>query len=208
MTEETKFDPHFISVENIIDCDVRPILRSGGEPFSLIMGSIAKVPEGGAMKLSATFKPAPLFNVLGKQGWSHWIERGEGDDWVIWFYRSKAEEFQNKTPESKNIQNHSEASKAEVTLSYILRDHPELQTRVHAQEKQWIVDVRRMSPPEPMELTMVLLEKLPQEYSLLQINERIPQFLLPILNERGFEYTFESNQEDEVRLKIERPSKR
>lgn len=22
------------------------------------------------------------------RGWKHWVEAGDGDDWVVWFYRT------------------------------------------------------------------------------------------------------------------------
>lgn len=76
-----------IANEDRVELDVRPVLRNGGEPFSEIMQAAAGVPQGGALRLRATFKPTPLFAVLRVQGFKHWIERGQGDDWIIWFYK-------------------------------------------------------------------------------------------------------------------------
>jgi hypothetical protein len=76
-----------ISEDAVVDLDVRPILRDGGEPFSQIMDAAATVPGDGALRLRATFKPTPLFGVMRMRGFKHWIEHGEGDDWIIWFYR-------------------------------------------------------------------------------------------------------------------------
>ena len=50
------------------DLDVRPILREGGEPFSVIMGAVAGLAPGQPLRLLATFKPIPLFQVLGARG--------------------------------------------------------------------------------------------------------------------------------------------
>jgi len=80
-----------VTEEELVDLDVRPILRDGGEPFGKIMSTLPEVPEGHVLRLRATFKPTPLFGVLGAKGWSRWIEHGEGEDWTIWFYR--AEDF-------------------------------------------------------------------------------------------------------------------
>lgn len=68
---------------------MRPILLAGGEPFSQIMETAAAVPPGHILRLRATFKPMPLFGVMRAKGWKHWIEYGEGDDWIVWFYRVK-----------------------------------------------------------------------------------------------------------------------
>lgn len=71
-----------------VELDVRPILREGGEPFSLIMETAASVPEGHVLRLRATFRPVPLFGVMRARGWKHWVEHGEGEDWIVWFFRA------------------------------------------------------------------------------------------------------------------------
>lgn len=72
-----------------VELDVRPVLRDGGEPFSLIMETVGRVPDGHVLRLRATFKPVPLFGVMRVRGWKYWIEYGEGDDWIVWFYRTR-----------------------------------------------------------------------------------------------------------------------
>ena len=179
----------------VTELDVRPILRSGGEPFSAIMAAVAKTPHDGALKLRATFKPAPLFHVLGGQGWQNWVEHGEGDDWIVWFYHAAS-----VAPAQGGI------TKAEMGAAHLQKDNPELQKRLKADGNVWYLDVRQLSPPEPMELTLSVLEKLPKGASLVQINERVPQFLLPILLERGFRYAITQNEGHEIRLEIGRAS--
>ncbi len=51
-----------------------------------------------------------------------------------------------------------------------------------------VLDVRGLQPPEPMERTLVALESLPDGAALLQLNDRVPAFLLPLLDERGYRY--------------------
>lgn len=76
-----------ISHEKIVELDVRPSLRAGEEPFSVIMEAVDKIPPQGALRLRAVFEPRPLFRVLEAQGWNNWVEYGQGDDWIIWFYQ-------------------------------------------------------------------------------------------------------------------------
>lgn len=182
-----------IPTHKVTDLDVRPILDAGGEPFSSIMSAITKTLPDGALKLRTTFKPAPLFHALGSQGWQHWIEQGEGNDWIVWFYRPK--EHQDGVIFEK-------IEKNELNATYLQKEHPELQTRLKTDGNTWYLDVRTLPPPEPMELTLTVLEKLPKGTSLIQINERNPQFLLPILLERGFEFKITQDKESEVLLKI------
>lgn len=193
-TNDTPKEIASISVAKVTDLDVRPILRSGGEPFSVIMAAVANTPQDGAIKLRATFKPTPLFHVLGQEGWQHWIEYGEGEDWLVWFYRPVSGEGPK------------EISEAELSAAHLQKENIELGKRLRAEGNTWYLDVRRLSPPEPMELTLSVLEKLPQGANLVQINERVPQFLLPVLLERGFRYAITQEDGPEIRLEIGRAS--
>jgi uncharacterized protein (DUF2249 family) len=65
-----------------------------------------------------------------------------------------------------------------------------------------ILDVRDLEPPEPMVRTLAALEELPPGGTLLQINVRVPQFLLPRLEERGFTYEIREQAPDLVRVFI------
>ncbi len=56
-----------------------------------------------------------------------------------------------------------------------------------------VLDVRGLEPPEPMERTLAALDRLPPGGELLQINERVPVFLLEILDDRGDAYRIEED---------------
>ena len=58
-----------------IDVDVRPILRAGGEPFSVIMAALERLEPGQGLRLYATFKPIPLFGVMADKGFAHSEQR-------------------------------------------------------------------------------------------------------------------------------------
>jgi len=156
--------------------DVRPILSAGGEPFGAIMKAISETMDDGALKLISSFKPAPLFSMLGSKGWQHWIERADKDNWVIWFIKT------NEKVAAPEI------SVAEKEAAHLHKENPELRERLRISGDKWILDVRNMEPPEPMQLTLEVIAKLPPNVSLIQVNERTPQFLFPLLDERGFSY--------------------
>ena len=75
-----------IDEERIVVLDVRDELRAGREPFSLIMGALRSVPEGGALVIRAIFEPVPLYAVMKRQGLEHWTEELAADDWRVSFY--------------------------------------------------------------------------------------------------------------------------
>ena len=64
-----------------LDLDVRPILQAGGEPFSAIMAAVAELAPGQSLRLFASFKPIPLFQVLGARGFEPVAREIGGGDW-------------------------------------------------------------------------------------------------------------------------------
>lgn len=168
---------------NVVELDVRPTLRSGGEPFSLIMGAVDDVPPGGALRLRATFEPAPLFRVLGGKGWKHWTEHGEGEDWIIWFYRD-------------------DGPPQPVDWTPVIAQYPELPKRLRTDANEWTLDVRDLAPPDPLEMTLAVLDHLPRGGRLIQLNQRVPQFLFPLLDERGMHLNVLEEGTDQIRIEI------
>lgn len=176
-----------IPEELIHELDVRPDLREGREPFSRIMAARHEIPEGGALRLRAIFEPVPLYIVMAKQGFDHWTERLADDDWIVWFYPRPG---YDATPQP------DAAAAAPVPTPSPPAADPA--------ESIVVLDVRGMEPPEPMVRTLAALESLPPESTLLQINERVPQFLLPKLAELGFSHEVRIQEEGVVRVFIRR----
>lgn len=50
------------------------------------------------------------------------------------------------------------------------------------------VDVRDLPPPEPLQETLGTLESMDADKILVQINDREPMHLFPMLEERGYSY--------------------
>jgi uncharacterized protein (DUF2249 family) len=57
-----------------------------------------------------------------------------------------------------------------------------------------VLDVRGLVPPEPLERTLATLDALSDGRALLQVNDRVPAFLLPLLDERGYRYRIDHDQ--------------
>lgn len=160
-----------------VECDVRDDLRNGREPFSRIMAAVNALGDGEMLHLRAIFEPAPLYKVLGARGFQHESERHAADDWSVWFWRAD-----------------TVAAPAPAA---------EASTDTPARNEEWI-DVRGLEPPEPMVRTLAALETLPRGHTLVQVNVRVPQFLLPIIEERGFTYTVDESRPDRVLVRIHR----
>jgi uncharacterized protein (DUF2249 family) len=123
----------------------------------------------------AIFEPAPLYAVLARQGLAHATECLAADDWRVWFYRDDAAR--------------SSASKGPAATAV-------------DDDDVIVLDVRGLEPPEPMVRTLEALAVMPRGKTLVQINVRVPQFLLPKLTERGFVYDIREQGPDLVRLFI------
>lgn len=167
-----------------VELDVRADLRNGREPFSRIMQAVAELEPGSVLRLRAIFEPAPLYAVLAKRGFAH-ESRCDGDgDWSVWFWLPA----NHRVPSSATpaIDAASDAAYAPATNEVVL-------------------DVRGLEPPEPLMRTLAALETLPAGHDLVQINVRVPQFLIPMLGERGFVCDIDDSRADRVLVRIHRP---
>jgi uncharacterized protein (DUF2249 family) len=149
-----------------VTLDVREDLRSGREPFSRIMQAVAALKNGQELVLIAPFKPAPLFGVLRKQGFSHEATQTEEGDWKVRFFKT-AERSDSSMPES---------AKAGAAL----------EERVCAGEPVIEVDVRGLEPPEPLVNILEAVASLPSGAKLRALTDRRPMHLYAQLEERGF----------------------
>lgn len=159
--------------------DVRDELRAGREPFSLIMAALRERPEHGALLVRATFEPVPLYAVMQRHQLTHWTERLADDDWKVWFYPEEA-------ASQPAVQTQAQVGKPTEDPG----------------DNVVVLDVRGLEPPEPMMQTLAALEQLPAGATLVQLNVRVPQFLLPLLEDRGFTYEIREQDEHFVRLFI------
>lgn len=165
-----------LPAEKLVDLDVREDLRAGKEPFRQILDAARALPRGSVLRVRAIFEPAPLYAVLAKHGLGHATEQLAPDDWRVWFHHDDA----------------AAASHRDVPASGTPSEDGDM----------IVLDVRGLEPPEPMVRTLEALAEMPRGKTLVQINVRIPQYLLPKLAERGFVYEVKEQGPDLVRLFI------
>ena len=151
---------------NDLELDVRPILLSGGEPFGAIMASVERLQPGQRLRLLATFKPVPLFQVMARRGYDNEArEIGDGD-WEVIF-----------TP--ADSRSGGEVSQAEpATGSAGTADGAWPAPVVE-------LDNRDLEPPEPMVRTLEEVEALSPGQTLAVLLPREPLFLFKELEMRG-----------------------
>ena len=193
--EQLADSPPVPSFDGAVEVDVRDELSKGGEPFSRIMSAVAALAPDGVLHLRAPFEPVPLLAVMSKRGFDSRTEKHADDDWSVWFFRTgKAgtePTSEHETPHPAPAAPQPSAAVAED----VDRDDAPVRSEV------WI-DVRDMEPPEPLVRTLEVLETLPVGSVLIQRNLRVPQFLLPMLTQRGFHFTIDETQSEEVHVRI------
>src|SRR6185437_2929340 len=59
---------NILTTENIVECDVRPIIDANEDPLSMIIKKVKNIQPGQALKIVNSFEPAPLILLLKKQG--------------------------------------------------------------------------------------------------------------------------------------------
>jgi uncharacterized protein (DUF2249 family) len=156
---------------NDLELDVRPILRNGGEPFGAIMGAVSQLAKGQRLKLFATFKPEPLFNVMASQGFSHEASPLSDGEWMVVFtpvYGQRAVDSQ---------------SSAEAPDTW--------------PDPAQYLDCSELDPPEPMVRILGQLEAMTEGEVLFALLGREPLFLFPELKARGHAWVgdFDENNE-------------
>lgn len=152
--------------------DVRPILKKGGDPFSLIMKTVGDLATDEALHLIVGFEPTPLYAVLRAQGRAAHTDR-VGDEYHVWFYADA-----RATPEAR-----------------VAAERVPLQPPVE-------LDVRGLEPPQPMIVILEKLVALGPGAQLLVRHHREPVLLYEKLALRGYGARTEKKGEGDYRVHI------
>jgi TusA-related sulfurtransferase len=148
---------------NDLELDVRPILLSGGEPFGAIMASVERLQPGQRLRLFATFKPVPLFQVMARRGYDNEAREIGGGDWEVIFTPAATEgEIDDGTGTPTGA---ASAAAWPDPARYL--------------------DCTEMDPPQPLVEILAALEAMPQGDVLFALLGREPVFLFPELKTRG-----------------------
>lgn len=187
---ETQAMPEFLSAairsEKITPLDVRPVLAGGTDPFNQIMQALKDMPVGNVLKLVNTFKPLPLINVLKGKGYLSYTET-LAETVITYFWKGDAEPTAQTGSSGKiNMLNESDFANAKQAFAGKIQE----------------IDVRNLEMPLPMVTILEACEKLPKEQALFVFHKKVPQYLLPELEERGFTVCIHDIEEGNVHLLI------
>ncbi|OAN54097.1 hypothetical protein A6A04_12705 [Paramagnetospirillum marisnigri] len=162
--------------------DVRGFLAQGEDPFAAIMEAAAVVEFGGFLVIDAPFNPSPLRRVLAGRGFSSYGRKLSEGHWRVFFHLDGGADWE---------------SGAEVQVL------PE-GAMTWREDDGIHIDVRKLSPPNPMLAILRLIEGLDGDETVVVHHEREPHFLIPELAERGWRIARVANEVVNVRLWLER----
>lgn len=177
-TNQNKID---MRKETIIELDVRPILEAGTDPFEAIMAKLKTMDDSHTLKIINSFEPIPLLNILKKKGYAYETERPESG--VVHTFLEKFEGEENEESDDAKV--------SELNFD---------QAENKFAGKMTEVDVRDMEMPMPMVTILEEIEKVKEGHALFVHHKKLPQYLIPELEDRGYKWV--SNEIDESNIKI------
>jgi uncharacterized protein (DUF2249 family) len=139
------------------------------------------------LRLINTFEPIPLFNIFKKKGYDFETERPE--EGVVHTYMRKSEDGPHTEIKTE------ETPERELTYEDLERKFD---------GKLVEIDVRDLEMPMPMVTILESIETLPEGHALFVHHKRLPQYLLPELKEREFDYKAKEVDADNMKLIIYR----
>jgi len=170
-----------IDTKKLRTLDVRPYIESGSDPFPIISKAIKKLSANQTLLIINTFEPVPLIRLLESQGIRSMVHQESKELYKTYFQKSEKAESDGHT-------GHTE-------LSYAA-----LLEKLDGRLKE--VDVREMEMPYPMITILNELAELEQGHGLLVHHKRVPQFLLPRLDEQKLKYAIQQAEDDYVLMII------
>ena len=169
------------------ELDVRAGLANGVDPFNLIMDTLNKMPKEKTLKLINTFEPAPLITILHQKGYIHYTVRKE-PQLIFTYLKYVGESAINDTFEQ---------------ILPTFNDIPEFEAQIKCfGDKIVVLDVRYLDMPKPILFILKELAILPADSMLYVHHKKVPHFLFPEIQERGFRWLINELDENDVKLLI------
>lgn len=161
--------------------DVRSVLAGGTDPLQLIQQTIRNLSPTQGLALTAPFVPAPLVQLLGKQGFAAHSHRYAPDEVTTWFWR-RVEAVAAAATSTNNGETNWES----------------IQERFGTNVQE--IDVRGLPMPQPMLQILAAVEQLPADTVLNVLHQRIPVYLLPELAARKIGYAIRETTDNGIEM--------
>jgi len=195
----TTIPPDFSNKE-IVTLDVRPIIAEGKDPFGHINKVAKKIKPEQVLLIINDFEPIPLVEYLVSKNFIHWMTEDETGNYLSYFkLNCKKANFFQRLLGKKNIpcqfhsveKNNATKKEADTHRKKEIGEHnPKKFDQIKQQYEGKLVeiDVRDLEMPLPMQNILLGIDKLSDGEALFVHHKRIPQFLLPELKKRNWQY--------------------
>jgi len=184
---ENKAIVDVINAGKVKSIDVRPVLEKGSDPFNLIMDELSTLPDAFVLEVINSFEPTPLIKILNKKGYASFIVNKEVS--VSTYFLKVGEE----TPEQENFSLVSLISLSELEIE-----------KEKFKDRFKEIDVRDLEMPLPMVTILNELEDLSDDHALYVHHKKVPQYLLPELEDRKVKTWVAEIEDGNVKLLIHR----
>ena len=165
-----------------VTLDVRPILNSGKDPFNKIMAQLKTMNEKQALLIINTFEPIPLLNILKDKGYIYETSRPNEQEVHTLLYKTLEENLEERK------------------ISKPSKDWTFEQVEEAYKSKMVELDVRELEMPMPMVSILEAVENINAEHALFVHHKKLPQYLIPELENRDF--SFVSKEIDSANIKL------
>ena len=191
--------PRFRRVSEI---DAASMLERGEDPFDPIRKALLELQPGEAVKIVLDFVPSPLIDIFSRQGYESCVLTTEDGMFQTYFYKPLRKKslwekikslFKQKTVPDDSAKG---GDADEKTFAEILKRY---------EGKLEKIDVRDLEMPQPMMRILESLKNLPPGKALYVDHKRIPQFLIPELEKKGYHWVAKRENPDYTRMIIFKP---
>ena len=192
--KESIMPPDF-SDKEIVKLDVRPIINEGKDPFGHINKVAKNIKPNQILLIINDFEPIPLVEYLTGKNFVHWMTQDKDGNYLAYFkLNCKKPGLLQRLFGKKNVpcQYHDKFSSSKTDKisqeNKATSDADFDQVKKQFEGKMTEIDVRHLDMPMPMQTILEHLEKMADNKALFVHHKRVPQFLIPELHKRNFNY--------------------
>jgi len=157
--------------EASVTLDVRADIEKGADPFKTINHHLSLLRQGETFLLINSFEPVPLIRIFREKGFSFSVQTINPE--LVHTYITK------------EVEEISAVDQEETSVESFQRIKRQYEGRMNH------VNVKELPMPQPMMKILSELNELKEGRALFVEHKRIPKFLLPELNERGYSIAHE-----------------
>lgn len=166
--------------------DVRSILSRGEDPLKAILNKVELLPKETGLKLINSFEPLPLIRLMYKKGYSHRTETKGPEEFITFFFKNSSVVFKKQSDLPAPIAD--KLTFADLLIRY--------KNRIKE------IDVRKMEMPQPMVSILNTLDQLPSDWALYVHHKKLPLYLIPHLEDKGFSFVYNEVDDENLLLII------